>query len=159
MQRVSSTGGGAGGRSSKNVCSLLVSDLLRHSAACRVMFSALTRSCPCLMVQKEIDSCTCCAAFQRLSCVRSSFVLTNRENKEGREPRRVRGRGSAERASHGRATERMSTHDFDDVSSVSPSICCSPQLSNISSISFVVAMTRNKWWRLFGVGSVTACRR
>ena len=84
---------------------------------------------------KKKDSCSCCVAFKRLSCVRSAFVLTNKENKEGREPRTVRRRGSAERAPLGRATECTRTHNFDDFSSTSPFICRSPQLSNISSMS------------------------
>ena len=91
------------------------------------------------------------------------FVLCPDKQREQRgtgttQRARTREVPSARRIGH--ATECTRMHDFDDFSSMSLLICSSPpQLSNISSMSSVVAMTRNKWWRLCGVGSAPGCRQ
>ena len=138
LQRASRTGGSAGGLSIVNVCP-------SWSASCR----------RCLMSQMKRLMCMLCGLQGSVVCP-LVFCPDKQENKDGREPRRVRGRGCAELR---HTTECMRAHNFDDFSSMSPLILSSPQLSNISTRSSVVAMTRNKWWQLCGVGSVTACGR
>ena len=138
LQRASRTGGSAGGLSIVNVCP-------SWSASCR----------RCLMSQMKRLMCMLCGLQGSVVCP-LVFCPDKQENKDGREPRRVRGRGGAELR---HTTECMRAQNFDDFSSMSPLILSSPQLSNISTRSSVVAMTRNKWWQLCGVGSVTACRR